>query len=136
MPSASVRDVFGDAWPCMVRFSAVFLAAAVVYYVIFVLSGITSETVLYFGYAEAMVSGQMPYSGFDAEYPPMGMALILIPRLFSFNELSYQIAFGIMMFLFLLAGAYFVQGICSEFSAYARPYSRFVGIFNNHTYHP
>ncbi len=116
MPSASVRDVFGDAWPGMVRFSAVFLAAAVVYYIIFVLSGITSETVLYFGYAEAMVSGQMPYSGFDAEYPPMGMALILIPRLFSFNELSYQIAFGVMMFLFLLAGAYFVHGICSEFS--------------------
>ena len=64
----------------MVKFTKIFLIAAVIFYAAFRFSGIDSEVgTLYFSYAEAMVSGRMPYSGFDAEYPPFAMVLILLP---------------------------------------------------------
>ncbi len=108
--------MFGDAWPSMARYCKIFLPVLVVYLIIFTLSGIKSETVLYFSYAEQMVSGNMPYSDFAAEYPPFAMLLILVPRFFSWDPLSYQVAFSVLMFLFMLAGAYFVYMICEDYT--------------------
>lgn len=108
--------IFGDAWPSMARYCKIFLPILVVYLIIFTLSGIKSETVLYFSYAEQMVSGNIPYSDFAAEYPPFAMLLILVPRFFSWDPLSYQVAFSVLMFLFMLAGAYFVYRICENYT--------------------
>ena len=101
----------------MVKFTKIFLIAAVVFYAAFRLSGIDSEVGgLYFSYAEAMVSGRMPYSGFDAEYPPFAMLLILLPRLISWSSFTYQIAFGIEAYFFLLAGLYWTYGIAEKYT--------------------
>ena len=101
----------------MVKFTKVFLIAAIIFYAAFRLSGIDSEVgTLYFRYAEAMVSGKMPYSGFDAEYPPFAMVIILLPRLISFNSFTYQIAFGIEAYLFLLAGIYWTYRIAEKYT--------------------
>lgn len=102
----------------LVKFSKIYLIAAVVLYVAFLLTGIPSEVGgLYFRYAEAMVSGNMPYSGFDAEYPPFAMVLILLPRLISFSPFTYQIAFGLEVYFFLLAGVYWTYRIAEKYTA-------------------
>ncbi len=87
------------------KFTEIFAFAAIIFYTAFKFSGIDSEVgTLYFRYAEQMVSWNMPYSDFDAEYPPLAMVIILIPRLFSFDSFTYQIAFGVMVYVFLLSG--------------------------------
>ena len=101
----------------MVKFTKIFLIAAVIFYAAFRFSGIDSEVgTLYFSYAEAMVSGRMPYSGFDAEYPPFAMVLILLPRLISFSSFTYQIAFGLEAFAFLMAGLYWTYRIAEKYT--------------------
>lgn len=101
----------------MVKFTKVFVIAAIIFYTAFELSGISSEVgTLYFRYAEAMVDLKMPYSGFDAEYPPFAMLLILIPRLFSFSPLTYQIAFGVEVYVFLLAGLVCVHRLAAGYT--------------------
>ena len=117
---------FGDAWPQMAKFAKIYGILMVGYYIVFYLSGITSETTLYYGYADRMFHGEMPYSDFDAEYPPLSLLLILIPRLLSFNELSYQIVFGIMAYLSLIAATYFIYRIAERYTN--RP-SRYTDVF-------
>ena len=99
----------------LLKFTKIFVIAAAVFYTAFTLSGIDSEVgTLYFRYAEQMVSGKMPYSGFDAEYPPFAMVIILLPRLISFSSLTYQIAFGLEAYAFLLAGVYWTYRIAEQ----------------------
>ena len=87
------------------KFTLIFVVLAVVFYAIVLAFDLPSEVSgLYYTYAENMASLQMPYSDFSAEYPPLAMLLILIPRLFSFSPFSYEIAYGIMVYLFLVAG--------------------------------
>ena len=101
----------------LVKFTEIFAFAAVIYYTVFRFSGIDSEVgTLYFGYAEHMVSGKMPYSDFDAEYPPFAMLIILIPRLYSFDSFTYQIAFGVLVFVFLLAGLCWTYRISEKYT--------------------
>ena len=105
----------------MVKFSKIFLIAAIIFYTAFRLSGIDSEVgTLYFRYAESMVSGNMPYSDFDAEYPPFAMLMILLPRLISWDSFSYQIAFGIVSYVFLLAGLYWTYGIAERYTEHPK----------------
>ena len=117
---------FGDAWPQMLKFAKLYGILMIGYYIVFYLSGIVSETTLYYGYADRMVHGEMPYSDFDAEYPPLSLLLLLIPRLLSFNELSYQIVFGVMAYLSLIAATYFVYRIAEMYTN--RP-SRYTDVF-------
>ena len=106
------------------KFNIIFVIAAAIFYTAFQLSGIASEVgTLYFRYAEAMVDMKMPYSGFDAEYPPFAMLLILIPRLFSFSSFTYQIAFGVEVYLFLLAGLICVHRMASYYTDRPSVYS-------------
>lgn len=101
----------------MKKFTLIYAIAAVIIYTAFSLTGIASEVgTLYYRYADLMINGQMPYSDFAAEYPPFAMLLILIPRLFSWSPFSYQIAFGFMAYLFLLAGLYFIYGIAERYT--------------------
>ncbi|MGN1045173.1 MAG: glycosyltransferase 87 family protein [Candidatus Methanomethylophilaceae archaeon] len=106
------------------KFTIIFVIAAAIFYTAFQLSGIASEVgTLYFRYAEAMVDLKMPYSGFDAEYPPFAMLLILIPRLFSFSPFTYQIAFGAEVYLFLLAGLICVHRMAACYTNRPSSYS-------------
>ena len=99
------------------KFTIIFVIAATIIYVAFILSEIPSEVgTLYYRYAELMLDLQMPYSDFDAEYPPFAMVLILIPGLFSFSSLSYQIIFGIEVYLFLLMGLICIHKIAGTYS--------------------
>lgn len=101
----------------MKKFTLIYIIASVIIYTAFVLTGIPSEVgTLYYKYAGFMLDGQMPYSDFAAEYPPFAMLLILIPGIFSWSSLSYQIAFGVMVYFFLLAGVYFVYGIAEKYT--------------------
>ncbi len=99
------------------KFTEIFAFAAVIFYTAFRFSGIDSEVgTLYFNYAEQMVSGKMPYSGFAAEYPPFAMVIILIPRLFSFDSFTYQVAFGVLAYAFLLAGLIWTYRIAERYT--------------------
>lgn len=99
------------------KFTEIFAFVAVIFYTAFKFSGIDSEVgTLYFRYAEQMVSFKMPYSDFAAEYPPFAMVIILIPRLFSFDSFTYQIAFGVLVFVFLLAGLYWTYRMAERFT--------------------
>ena len=101
----------------MVKFTEIFVIASVIFYAAFRFSGIDSEVgTLYFRYAESMVSGNMPYSGFDAEYPPFAMVFILLPRLISFSSFTYQIAFGLEAYAFLMAGLYWTYRIAERYT--------------------
>lgn len=111
----------------LTRFTKIFIIASAVFYTAFYLSGIDSEVgTLYFRYAEHMASGEMPYSGFDAEYPPFAMLIIFLPRLISFSSFTYQIAFGLEAYLFLLAGVYYTYRIAERHTD--RP-SRYTDLF-------
>ena len=113
----TVDSIPEGARKSMVKFTKVFVVAAIIFYAAFRLSGIDSEVgTLYFRYAEAMASGKMPYSGFDAEYPPFAMLIIFLPRLISFSSFTYQIAFGIEAYLFLLAGVYWTYRIAERYT--------------------
>lgn len=99
------------------KFIEILVFASIIFYTAFRFSGIDSEVgTLYFGYAEHMVSGRMPYSDFDAEYPPFAMLLILIPRLFSYSSFTYQVAFGAEVFVFLLVGVFWIYRIAERFT--------------------
>ena len=99
------------------KFTIIFVIAAAIFYTAFRFSGIPSEVgTLYYRYAESMLDMQMPYSDFAAEYPPFAMVLILIPGLFSFSSFSYQIAFGLEAYVFLLIGLVCVHRIAGTFS--------------------
>lgn len=51
------------------------------------------------GYAVRMFSGEIPYSGFSYEYPPLSLLILLLPGLASTAAKSYATAFGIEMLL-------------------------------------
>lgn len=99
------------------KFTIIFVIAAAIFYTAFKFSGIPSEVgTLYYRYAESMLDFQMPYCDFAAEYPPFAMVLILIPGLFSFSPFSYQIAFGLEVYVFLLIGQICIHRIAGTFS--------------------
>jgi uncharacterized membrane protein len=98
------------------KFTLIFAIAAAIIYTAFALTPVPSEVgSLYYKYAGYMLDFQMPYSDFSAEYPPLAMLWILIPGLFSFSELTYQIAFGVEVYLFLLAGLVCVYRIAGTY---------------------
>lgn len=106
------------------KFSLIFVIAATIIYVAFELTPVPSEVgTLYYRYAETMMDFQMPYSDFAAEYPPFAMLLILIPGFFSFSQLSYQIAFGVEVYLFLLAGLICIHRLAAMYTDNPKFYS-------------
>ena len=112
-----LKDMDPGLRQSILKFTEIFAFAAVIFFTAFRFSGIDSEVgTLYFRYAENMVSGKMPYSDFDAEYPPFAMLIILIPRLYSFDSFSYQVAFGILVYAFLLAGLVWTYRIAEKYT--------------------
>ena len=106
------------------KFTIIFLIVAIIFFAIVQTFNLPSEVSgLYFGYAEKMASLQMPYSDFPAEYPPLAMLLIFIPRLFSFSPFTYEIAFGVMVYIALLAGLICTYKLADMYSDKPRRYT-------------
>ena len=111
------RELPAEMRTSVIKFIEIMAFAVIIFYTAFRFSGIDSEVgTLYFRYAEHMVSGEMPYSDFDAEYPPFAMLLILIPRLFSYSSFTYQVAFGAEVFVFLLIGVFWIYRIAEMYT--------------------
>jgi len=106
------------------KFTIIFLIVAIIFFAIVQTFDLPSEVSgLYFEYAEKMASLQMPYSDFPAEYPPLAMLLIFIPRLFSFSPFTYEIAFGVMVYIALLAGLICTYKLADMYSDKPRRYT-------------
>ena len=50
-------------------------------------------------YARRILSGEVPYSGFPYEYPPLSLLVILLPGLVSTDAKGYATVFGVEMLL-------------------------------------
>ena len=57
------------------------------------------QVVIFRGYAGRILSGEIPYSGFPYEYPPLSLLVLLIPGLVSTGAKAYATSFGIEMLL-------------------------------------
>lgn len=59
----------------------------------------------YYAHAGDLLDGRLPYSGFRFEYPPLALALMTVPRLFSWDLGSYHIACAALAYVFLFVAA-------------------------------
>lgn len=75
------------------------LAAMVLYPVIV---GNWCDVDHYYVHAERVLDGEVPYSGFTFEYPPLALLLMTVPRLLSWDLGSYRIVHALMAAAFVL----------------------------------
>jgi len=66
---------------------------------------------LYFGYADLIFSGNLPYRDFTVEYPPLAFLFLVIPRLFSADLAGYADGFAVLMVGVDIAGMIFLSRI-------------------------
>ncbi|MEM8639325.1 MAG: hypothetical protein AAGG51_10990 [Cyanobacteria bacterium P01_G01_bin.54] len=72
---------------------------------------------LYFDYSQQILTGNIPYLDFAAEYPPAAFLAMLPPQLFAQGNLEqYRIFFAAEMVLFVLWGGLLVLAIESPFN--------------------
>lgn len=97
---------------CLI-FGVLFAIACIVFYLVVREYNISSSVVDgYFPYADAMMSGTLPYTDKvfvygdwgDWEYPPAAYLFLFIPRLFAGTPEGYQAAFIILTFVFFMIG--------------------------------
>lgn len=51
-------------------------------------------------YADRIAAGELPYADFPHEYPPLSLAILLLPRLFTADPTLYAALFGLEIFVF------------------------------------
>ncbi len=104
-------------------FAGVYGLASVLLFVIVRLGGIPSSVYDgYFPYADAMMSGTVPYTDQVFvygkwsvwEYPPLAYVVLFIPRLFASTPAAYEAAFIVMTFLVFLIGLYFSERMANN----------------------
>lgn len=122
----NIRDTFmklSNRQRQYLLFGGAYGFAAILLYVLVRLFEIPSSVYDgYFPYADAMLSGTVPYTelvfAYDHytswEYPPLSYLFILIPRLFASNPASYQAAFIVMTLVVFLIGLYFTEKIANN----------------------
>ncbi len=64
---------------------------------------------LYFTYATSMVSGNLPYRDFTAEYPPLALIFLLLPRLLFSTLEGYADGFAFLIIIFDIIGLVLVS---------------------------
>ncbi len=97
-------------------FAGIYGLASLLLFVIVRLGDIPSSVYDgYFPYADAMMSGTVPYTDNVFvygkwsvwEYPPLAYLILFIPRLFASTPVAYEAAFIVMTFAVYLIGLYF-----------------------------
>jgi hypothetical protein len=78
------------------------------------ISVMTVDPTIYFRYASLAYAGAVPYRDYPVEYPPLALAVFLVPRLFSNTFGSYHLVFAALMLLFDAVGAYLVARCLTE----------------------
>lgn len=61
------------------------------------------------GFAERMVTGELPYRDFAFEYPPLAAPAIVLPGLIGVTRAAYEVGFGVSM----LAAALCLMWVCA-----------------------
>lgn len=70
-----------------------------------------TDVPIYESYAVRVLDGDLPYRDFAIEYPPLAAPLFVLPELFVEGYPDYRIAFGVAMFLLLLALCWATAGL-------------------------
>lgn len=92
---------------------ALFAIAAAVFLLVIYHLGIDTEVmVVYFPYADELMGGSIP----DIEYPPLALAFLAIPRLFSSTPFGYEIGFVIMTVVFFLIGLVVIGKLAKRYN--------------------
>lgn len=92
---------------------ALFAIAAAVFLLVIYHLGIDTEVmVVYFPYADELMAGSIP----DIEYPPLALAFLAIPRLFSSTPFGYEIGFVIMTVVFFLIGLVVIGKLAKRYN--------------------
>lgn len=87
------------------RYAASVIALSAVVLAITVLADKWGDIDNYYVHAERFLDGEMPYSGFGFEYPPLAIVLMAIPALVSWDLGSYRLASAAMAYVALLVAA-------------------------------
>lgn len=79
--------------------------AAVLGVVIFLAAtgGPAFQVEIFRDYADRIAAGELPYADFPHEYPPLSLAILILPRLFTADPTLYAALFGLEIFAFDLA---------------------------------
>lgn len=70
------------------------------------------DVVNFFKQSEAVKSGLLPYTDFVFEFPPFALLFFLIPGVFTSDQNTYALLFGIMVIASVMITAVFMQRIC------------------------
>lgn len=88
-----------------------------------------SDVAHYYGFSQRVIDDRLvPYSGFPFEYPPLAIVFMLVPRLFSFNDISYNIAYILFAFVGYLVAAHYTFKLADSYG-YSRGKSVFWVLF-------
>jgi Predicted integral membrane protein len=105
---------------CMISFSVIICVAAI----IFMLFELQGEVIRdYFYYGDAIINGILPYEPYNDmnwEYPPLAYLFLTIPRLFASDPRGYQIAFIVMIAIFMIIGLYIVRQLSLKYEKNAK----------------
>lgn len=88
----------GDPLINLIRYFLVFLAVMLYYPD----ANGFGDVVNYYGQISSLMDGQMPYRDYTFEYPPVLILVLLVPKIFSWNQDSYGYIYGIWAFLCFL----------------------------------
>jgi uncharacterized membrane protein len=87
------------------------LIHAVILLIVFTIVYDTAGDAVYFGYAEMIAQGQLPYRDFAVEYPPLALVFLALPRLIASGITMYIYLFAAQILLFDLLGLFLISSL-------------------------
>ncbi len=97
------------------QFFIILIAAMLVINIALIIVGQWGDVEHYWHTGVDVLNGKIPYEETaDGAYPPLFIAMCVIPALFSTSYTGYSIVFTIMSCIFILISAYFSLKICEE----------------------
>jgi hypothetical protein len=73
--------------------------------------GAAFQVEIFRDYADRIAAGELPYADFPHEYPPLSLAILILPRLFTDDPTLYAALFGVEIFICDLAIMYVLSRI-------------------------
>ncbi len=106
------QDLLGDR-----RFFIAFIAAVSLIFLVGTFIFVQSDDIMnYYRQVQQILSGHMPYSDMQFEYPPFAIVFFVIPGLVSWDISSYRAAFAVLVYIalfFLIYYSYKIADKCS-----------------------